>query len=144
MKSYPHHYRVALRAEPEGDIAVTADGLANIETAPPAEFGGPGNRWSPETLLVAAVADCFALSFRAIARASRLGWQSLACEAEGVLDQRDGVTRFVEFHIHVDLGLPAGGDEQKAHRLLEKAERVCLITNSLVAGSTLDLHVHTA
>lgn len=144
MQDYPHHYRVALRAQPENDIALTADGLANIETAPPAEFGGPGNRWSPETLLVAAVADCFALSFRAIARASRLSWQSLACEAEGVLDQRDGVTRFVDFRIHIDLELPEGGDAAKAHRLLQKAERVCLITNSLVAESTLDLHVRTA
>lgn len=144
MQNYPHHYRVALRAQPEDDIALTADGLVNIETAPPAEFGGPGNRWSPETLLVAAVADCFALSFRAIARASRLSWQSLACEAEGVLDQRDGVTRFVEFRIHVDLELAERADAEKAHRLLQKAERVCLITNSLVAESTLDLHVHIA
>lgn len=144
MHGYPHHYRVALRAQPENDIAITSDGLVTLETAPPTEFGGPGNRWSPETLLVAAVADCFALSFRAIARASRLGWQSLVCHAEGVLDQRDGVTRFVEFRIRAELTLPEGGDAEKGHRLLEKAERVCLITNSLLAESKLDLHVDVA
>lgn len=144
MQDFPHHYRVALRAQPENDIAVTADGLLSLQTAPPTEFGGPGNRWSPETLLVAAVADCFALSFRAIARASRFGWQSLACEAEGVLDRCDGVTRFVGFRIRAELVLPEGGNTDKARRLLEKAEQACLVTNSLVAESTLDLRVEVA
>ena len=48
----------------DGDVALSGDGLPAIATAPPAEFGGPGDRWSPETLLAAAVADCFVLGFR--------------------------------------------------------------------------------
>jgi organic hydroperoxide reductase OsmC/OhrA len=31
------------------------------------QLGGPGGQWSPETLLVAAAAECFILTFRAVA-----------------------------------------------------------------------------
>ena len=88
-------------------------------------------------MLVAAVADCFVLSFRAIARASRLEWTSLDCDVVGVLDKVERVTRFTEFQVKAQLNVPAGTDESKATRLLEKAEQVCLITNSLIAESVL-------
>lgn len=72
MQSFPHHYTVAASALPEGDVSLNSGGLDPIYSAPPIEFGGQGNRWSPENLLVAAVADCFILSFRAIASVSQL------------------------------------------------------------------------
>ncbi len=102
------------------------------------QFGGPGDQWSPETLFVAAVADCFILSFRAIARASKFSWRHLSCRAEGVLDRAEGAARFTELLIQASLQLPEGGDSNKGHRLLEKAEESCLITNSLIAESKLE------
>ena len=77
MQDLPHHYHVNASAEAEGNIALKAEDLPQLVTAPPAEFGGPGDQWSPETLLVGAVADCFILTFRAIARASKLEWTRL-------------------------------------------------------------------
>ena len=71
MQDLPHHYKVAASAAPQGEVNLASNLLDPILSAPPAEYGGPGNRWSPETLLVAAVADCFILSFRAVARASK-------------------------------------------------------------------------
>ena len=99
MQNLPHHYKVAATAAPEGDVNLTSDNLEPIPSLPPAEFGGPGNRWSPETLLIAAVADCFMLSFRAIARASKLSWISLKCEVEGTLERSEGTMKFTEFVI---------------------------------------------
>jgi hypothetical protein len=40
--------------------------------AAPAEFGGPGDQWSPESLLAGAIASCFALTFRFVARAQKV------------------------------------------------------------------------
>ena len=144
MKNLPHHYAVAATASTEGNVDLTSPGLSRIDSAPPAEFGGPGDRWSPETLLVAAVADCFILTFSAIARASKLDWVSLSCDVDGVLDRVDNVTRFTEFRLRVVLDAPPGTDEQKAMRLLEKSERSCLITNSLTAENHLDATVRIA
>ena len=127
----PHHYTVSARASSEGEVSLQSQGLDPIASAPPVEFGGPGNRWSPETLLVAAVADCFILSFRAIARASRLAWIDLDCSVEAVLERSEGSTRFTRFLVRATLYLPADADESRASRLLEKAKTGCLITNSL-------------
>lgn len=110
----------------------------------PAEFGGPGDLWSPETLLTAAVADCFILSFRAIARASKLEWMSLNCDVEGVLERLEKVTRFSRFNLRVVLFVQAGTDEQKAMRILEKSEHACLVTNSMTSEVNFSPEIRVA
>ena len=144
MQDLPHHYRVTAAAESEGDVVLAAERLGTITSAPPAEFGGPGDKWSPETLLVAAVGDCFILTFRAIARASKLSWTSLRCEVKGDLERRDGVTRFTRFVLRATLSVPHETKEDRARRLLEKAEQSCLITNSLSSTTHLEAVVSTA
>ena len=138
MQDLPHHYKVSATAGPDGDVLLAGDGITEIRSAPPAEFGGPGDRWSPETLLVAAVADCFVLSFRAIARGSKFSWIALSCEVEGTLARQDGTTKFTEFVVHGNLTVPQDTNRERAHRLLVKAEETCLITNSLSGETHLD------
>jgi organic hydroperoxide reductase OsmC/OhrA len=133
---------VSADAKSSGNVLLSSAGVADLPSAPPAEFGGPGDQWSPESLLVASVADCFILSFRAIARASRLEWDTLSCSVDGTLDRIDRTTQFTGFKVSATLHVPAGTDQEKAQRLLEKAEHVCLITNSLKADSYLESTVH--
>jgi len=110
----------------------------------PAEFGGPGDRWSPETLLVAAVADCFILTFRAIARASKFSWLSIRCDVVGTLDRVEKITQFTGFHVRAVLRVPAGTNDEQARRILTRAEQSCLITNSLKAASHLEADVEVS
>lgn len=131
MKPYPHHYSAEATAAASGSVELTAEGLPAIASAPPIEFDGPGDQWSPESLLVASVVDCFVLTFRAIARASKLDWAQLHCGAEGTLDRVERVTRFVGMRIVANLELPPGGNAETGRRLLQKAEKTCLVTNSL-------------
>jgi peroxiredoxin-like protein len=138
MHPYPHHYTVHARADSTGDVDLDADRLPTLRTAPPVEFDGPGDRWSPETLLCAAVVDCFVLSFRAVARASKLEWQALEASVEGKLDRVEGKSRFTEIVVRATLRVPAGTDHQRAEKLMEKAEQVCLISNSLLAERRLE------
>lgn len=141
MKAYPHHYQVAAKAGPEGEVLLSSAGLETMRSAPPAEFDGPGDRWSPETLLTGAIIDCFVLTFRAVARAGKLSWLSLDCEIEGKLEREQGVTRFTEFRINARLGVPVGADLEAAERALHKAEAGCLISNSLLAKPELTASV---
>ena len=141
MQDLPHRYVVSASTTTDNSVNLSSKGLEDLSTAGPAEFGGPGDLWSPETLLVGAVADCFILSFRAIARAARLEWDSLACEATGILDKVERVTQFTRFDVRAELTVPPGTNEEKARRLLEKAEKHCLVTNSMKAPSTLDATV---
>lgn len=142
MHEFPHHYHVTATADAETDVKLTSPGLATLESAAPAEFGGPGDQWSPETLLAAAVADCFILSFRAIARGSRFDWLSVDCKVDAVLDKVEKVTQFTDFYETVVLEIPEGADEKKAMRLLEMAERACLVTNSMKGKTHLDATVN--
>lgn len=141
MQDFPHHYAVTASSSADSNVALESPGLVSLESAGPAEFGGPGDLWSPETMLVASVADCFILTFKAIARASKLEWLSLRCDAVGNLEKVDKVTQFTGFRIQATLEVPEGTREVKALRLLEKAEKSCLITNSLKAESHLDAEV---
>ena len=141
MQDYPHRYKASARGGVEGIIDTASPGLRDIPAMPPPEFDGPGDKWSPETMLVASIASCFILTFRAVARASRFDWNVLTCEVTGVLDRVDRVTQFTEFYIDVSLRLPEGGNTHQAHRLAEKSEQICLVTNSLTGKKILHVAV---
>lgn len=141
MQNLPHHYNVSAAADPEAGIQLRSTGLPDLESAAPAEFGGPGDKWSPESLLVASVADCFVLTFKAIARASKFSWISLTCSVEGTLDKVERLTQFTTFEVKASLTIPADTSEEIALRLLDKAEHLCLITNSLTADTRLTASV---
>ena len=83
MQDQPHHYFISARAAGTGNVIVSGEGLPDLETAGPLQFGGPGDLWSPEDMLVGAVANCFVLSFRAIARKAKLEWLALECKVDG-------------------------------------------------------------
>jgi peroxiredoxin-like protein len=141
MHPFPHRYVVNAAMRPVGDVPLSAEGVRIIESAPPKEFDGPGNQWSPEGLLTAAVADCFLLGFRAIATASKFAWISLESRTEGTLDRVEGKMRFTRFDTHAKLMLPAGADIERAKKLLEKAETSCLVANSLSSERHLTVEV---
>lgn len=141
MQSLPHQYAIVATGGAEGDVALSGDGLPALASAPPVEFDGPGGRWSPETLLLAAKADCYVLTFRAIALASKVPWLSLRCEVTGTLDRVDHATQFTGFVVRASLKLPAGANEAQALRMLERSERSCVIANSLKAASRLETTV---
>jgi organic hydroperoxide reductase OsmC/OhrA len=138
MKPLPHHYTVTATATPDRHANLTSEGLNPMTSAPPLQFGGPGDLWSPETLMMAAVADCFVLTFRAVAKAANLGWSRLECGTKGVVDRAEGVTRFTGVHLQVTLTIPSATDAEKARKLLDKTEKGCLVGNSLKCEKTLE------
>ena len=137
MEGYPHHYLADAVGGNEGNVVVSGEGLPPLDTQSPPQFGGPDGVWSPETMLSATVANCFVLSFRAIARASKFEWTSLECNVDGVLDRVDRTPYFTAFNVHAKLVVPNDAKLELAQRLLEKAEQICLITESLKAEVSL-------
>ena len=138
MQPLPHHYHVQAQASADSLVHLNAGELGTLKSAPPVQFGGDGKHWSPEELLLAAVADCYILSFKAVATGSGFSWQDLTCAVEGVLEREGKVTRFTRYQLKVVLTCAAGTDKEKAQKLLEKAESVCLVSSSL--NGTFELH----
>lgn len=141
MKAYPHVYGASATGAAMGMVTVESGGLPALVTAPPAEFDGPGDVWSPETLMMAAIADCYILTFRGVSRAAKFDWVGLKCEVQGVLERVAGVTRFTGYTNTATLKVGPGADHAKAEELMERAERVCLVNNSLVGDRRLVTHV---
>lgn len=144
MHAFPHIYKVSAQATTEGDVILESAGLPKIASQPPAEFGGPGDRWSPESLLAAAVADCFVLSFRAIAAASKVSFEELLVDVDGTLDMVDKQMKFTGVQIQAQLKIADEAITVKAERLLQMAEKSCLITNSLNCDVSLGFTVVVA
>jgi organic hydroperoxide reductase OsmC/OhrA len=122
-------------------VSLSSAGVPALESSAPAEFGGPGDRWSPEGLLVAAVLDCLSLSFRAIAAASSVAWTELSLGAEATLDRVDKVMQFSSIRVDCQLRVPPGSNVERAQRLLQRAEASCPISNSLKTPVHLDVTV---
>jgi len=141
---YPHTYEAAAAGRPAGAVTVSSRELPQLATAPPPQFDGPPGVWSPETLLCAALADCFVLTFRGVSRAAGLKWQHLECRVEGQLERIDRVSQFTRYGTFCTLTVPPGTDTTKAHELLERAEQGCLIANSVRGTRTLEAQVVVA
>ena len=131
MKPFPHEYDVHLTGGPSGYAVLSTPGVPDLSTAPPADFDGPGDAWSPEHLLLAAVQTCFLFTLRAIARASKVDFVSLELDAVGTVNRQEGVTRFTEIVLRPRLVIPVGTDRARALHVLEQSEKHCLVTASL-------------
>jgi len=141
MQPLPHTYSVSAIGANAGEVSIRAANLPTLASAPPREFDGPGNRWSPESLLTAAVASCFILTFRAIARASKLEWTSLECEVDGTLERVDGQMQFTRMTTRAILIVPSDAHTVSCERALERAEERCLIANSLRCQRELRMEI---
>ncbi|MBF6567860.1 MAG: OsmC family protein [Candidatus Binataceae bacterium] len=138
MKPLPHVYETRLIGGPSGYAQLSAAGVAEMSTAPPADFDGPGDAWSPELLLMAAVETCFLFTLRAVAAASKVEFKSLDLGGAGTVNREGGVTRFTEIVLRPSVVAPAGSDREKILRVLEKSERACLISASLATPVRLE------
>ena len=141
MKPLPHSYEIALSGAPAGYATLSTKGVPPLSSAPPKEFDGPGDAWSPEHLLLASVLACFMFTFRAVAKGSNFDFLSLDLAGSGTVDRKDGVTRFIEIVLKPRLMLPKGADHERAKRVLDKSKTACLVTASLTTPVRLEAEI---
>lgn len=134
----PHHYDAHLAGGPTGYAVVSSPGIPDLSMDAPADFDGPGDAWSPEHLLVAAVQSCLFLTFRGLARVSKLEFVTLDVDVTGTVGRQDGVTRFTELVLRPRLVVAPGTDLELARQVLDKAEKRCLVSASLSTPIRVD------
>ncbi|HEY1272078.1 MAG TPA: OsmC family protein [Terriglobales bacterium] len=109
-----------------------------INFAAPPEFGGEPGLWTPEHLLLGAVTTCYVSTFRAIAELSKLLFTHLEVFAEGVIEKQEGGFRFTRIVLRPVLTIEKDENREWALKILEKAERVCLVSRSLSCAISLE------
>jgi organic hydroperoxide reductase OsmC/OhrA len=126
-------------------------GLAKSESAPnaihfaaPPQFGGLEGRWSPEDLLLSAVAGCFTTTFRALADYSKFDYRDLEVEVEGTVRKAESGYEFAGILIRPTLTISNLEERPRADRLLEKSKRLCLVSRALVTEQRFESRVRVA
>ena len=146
MMSDKHIYEVDLEWKHDRIGMLSSEKLNDqIEVATPPEFpGGVEGIWSPEHLFVASISSCFMTTFAAIAEYSKLDYESLDVKATGVLSKLNGKFAVTEIFLKPRLVIEDETVRDKAYRILEKAERACLISNSIKTEIVLEPRVTIA
>ena len=109
-----------------------------INFAAPPEFGGEPDLWTPEHLLLAAVATCYVATFRAMAENSKLECEGLEVNVAGTIEKLEGGFKFTKIVVGPTVAIREESDRQRAERLVEKAEKVCLVSRSLACAVALE------
>lgn len=138
-----HLYNVDLswKSDRKGEIS-SPELTQIIEVATPPEFPkGMAGIWSPEHLFTAAVSSCFMTTFLAIAENSNLEFISLSCPAKGKLDRVEGKFVMSEVLLEPVVTIANETDREKAEKIIIKAERACLISNSITSEIILKPNV---
>lgn len=138
MKGLPHHYIVDVHGGRSQATVSCAANKVDIQVAPPTEFGGPGDLWSPEELFLASLANCFILTFRALASAGNFAWLHLDCRAEGILDRAGKHIQFTHCILMAEIVVDPKADQSAVEGLMERAKADCFISNSLNTEVTLE------
>lgn len=131
MEEHLYHVDLEWKEERKGEISspVLND---RFEVATPPEFPkGMEGIWSPEHLFTAAVSSCFMTTFLAIAENSKLDFKNFSCPAKGKLSKLDGKFAMSQVVLEPVVTITNDEDREKTEKIIDKAERACLITNSL-------------
>ncbi|HZP16579.1 MAG TPA: OsmC family protein [Terriglobales bacterium] len=123
-------------------------GLAKSDSAPnaihftaPPEFGGLEGRWTPESLLLCAIAGCYTTTFRAIAEYSKFEYADLEVQVEGTIQKVESGYAFSEIIIRPNLSIGNEDDHARGLRLLQKTKALCLVGRALSVPQTFEPHI---
>lgn len=134
-----HKYKIRTTSSTVRSGLVFIEGIEpSIEFSAPPEFKGKAGYWTPEHLLVAAVASCYVSSFSGAAFNSNLEFVTLELEAEGGLEQDEVGWRFREVTLRPRLTIARADQHALANRLLHKAKQNCLVGRSLSCPVVLE------
>lgn len=137
-----HRYRVvAWWTSGQTGIAKSDSAPNAIHFTAPPQFGGVEGRWTPEDLLMTALASCFTTTFYAIARYSKFEYTDLAVEAEGTVSKTGIGYGFNEIVIRPSLTIASEENRQRAISLLLKAKELCLVSPALATPQKFEIQI---
>ena len=140
---YYYTTEVEWTGERHGDLSAPV--LPKLKVDAPPEFKGHEGVWTPEHLFVASVNSCFMTTFLAIAENSKLEFESFRADAKGKLEKiADKGFMMTEITLQPKLVIRNARDAERAGRILAKAEKHCLISNSIKTQTRLEPDIRLA
>lgn len=113
------------------DSVITAAGMPDLAASADRPFHGASDRWNPELLLLAALAQCHLLSYLYVATRAGVVVESYQDDPSATLRTRpDGSGSIIEAVLRPVVTISAG-DVPTATGLHEDAGRLCFIASSV-------------
>lgn len=139
IQSHEYELQLTGTGPKTGTMNAVEDGLPGLPISSPPEFAGPEGVWSPEHLYVAAISACLMTTFRAIAEISRVEVVEYSDNAAGLMERGDDrLYSMPKITLRPRVVIEDETKVEKVHRLLEKAEPVCLISRSVNSEITME------
>ncbi|WP_030154711.1 OsmC family protein [Glycomyces sp. NRRL B-16210] len=144
MSGREHHYEVNVRwtgntgngtaryLEYGRDHDITASGKPLIRGSADPAFLGQKERWNPEDLLIASLAECHMLTYLALCARDRIVVTAYEDEATGTMTETAGNSgRMTEVVLRPRVTITDPEKADRATELHHDANRACFIANSV-------------
>lgn len=120
---------------------IEAGNLQSKVSIPP-EMDGPGVGTNPDEMLLGAAATCYVITLAAMIERAVLPLQEMSLDSEGVVDVTNGVITYKKI-IHKPKVIlqkdSSEADHKKLEKLVEKAEKSCMISRALRGNVAIEL-----
>ncbi|HST24636.1 MAG TPA: OsmC family peroxiredoxin [Gaiellaceae bacterium] len=131
-------------ASGSGSISGRSSGAFDLAYSEPTRVGDPGGETSPEELIAAAHAGCFAMSLAAELTKLGLEPRRLSVTATCVMDEVEGRGHLVvASNLEVKADVP-GVDPDAFHEAVERADAGCPISTLIRASASVSVHAEPA
>ena len=143
MPELPLFFQVEVEWKDKHAGELRSDSFPKVDVAAPPEFHGQEETWTPEHLFVAAVNSCFMTTLLAIAENSRLQIVKFCSRAKGKLEKIEASGyQITEIVLKAELVIHDARDLDRAARILQKAEKNCLIANSIKSAVKIEPQIY--
>ncbi|MFD1852241.1 OsmC family protein [Oceanobacillus bengalensis] len=108
----------------------------------PPEMDGPGIGTNPDEMLLGAAATCYLITLAAMIERANIPLNEMSLESEGIVDVTNGIFTYKKIIHRPTVALKADATEEerrKLERLVEKAEKSCMISRAIQGNVELEL-----
>jgi organic hydroperoxide reductase OsmC/OhrA len=139
-----HRFPVAVHRHETGLVRANVPGKVELSVAVPPELRGRHEGiWSPEELLAAAVASCFAVTLEVVAEHMDVPLHDVDVRGTTNVERTDGRYRITHVELAVTIETDPGFVE-RARDAAQRTERLCLVSTALDCGVTARIDVGAA
>lgn len=113
------------------DVVIQAEGPGELAGSAAAAFHGDTNRWNPEQLVLAALAECHILSYLYVATQAGVVVTQMSCGADLTLKHTADGGQISSATLYPEVWLQDEAQREKAEELHEDAHQQCFIARSV-------------
>ncbi|WP_067728415.1 OsmC family protein [Oceanobacillus damuensis] len=111
----------------------------------PPEMDGPGVGTNPDEMLLGAAATCYIITLAAMIERAGLPLHEMSLESEGIVDVTKGVFTYKKIIHRPTVSLKENATEKehsKLKKLVEKAEKSCMISRAIQGNVEVELQAN--